>query len=117
MNPDDDARRGGFIVLLILHAVTGRIQHCQEKEKREVSGATLPLLLQLLGSPEPKSESWTVLGAVYRKRRTMWEAGALLPAYAPPLLPAPQEGRHGKHRTGMSVVSQPHYLAAVIRHN
>lgn len=87
------------------------------KRRREVSGATLPLLLQLLGSPEPKSESWTVLGAVYRKRRTMWEAGALLPAYAPPLLPAPQEGRHGKDRTGMSVVSQPHYVAAVIRHN
>lgn len=59
-----------------------------------------------------KSEPWAVLGAVYGKR-----SRGFLPAYAPPLLPASQEGRHSKHRTGISVVSQPHYLATAIRYN
>lgn len=37
-----------------------------------------------------------------------------LPACAAPYS---QHGRHSKHRTGISVVSQLHYLATVMRHN
>lgn len=71
-----------------------------------------------LASEEPRAK----VRALGSTRSCVWEeenhvGNRFAPAYAPPLLPAPQEGRHSKHRIGISVVSQPHYLVTVIRHN
>lgn len=56
VDPNDDAGRGGLIVLLVLHAVARGIQHCQKKRGEGVSGALCLFVLQLLGGPEEKRD-------------------------------------------------------------
>lgn len=92
VDPNDDAGRGGFIVLLVLHAVARGIQHCQKKGGERVSGSVCILLLQLLGSPDQKLEPGQHWELRTGKKRAGWESsgvGGSLPAKAVPLLLVP----------------------------
>lgn len=49
VDADDDTRRGGFIVLLVLHAVTGGVQRCQKKGERRGQRCCFPAACPPLG--------------------------------------------------------------------
>lgn len=61
------------------------------------------------GEPRAKVRALGSAGSCVWEEENHMGSRASLPAYAPLLLPTPQEGRHSKHRTGISVVNHPHY--------
>lgn len=60
VDPNDDTSCRGFVVLLILHAVTWGVQHCQRKEGEGVSSESF----LFLGLPKHLSCSWYPMEAV-----------------------------------------------------
>lgn len=60
VDPNDDAGRGGLIVLLVLHAVARGIQHCQEKKRRGAQWCSLPLGPPAFGGPRAKAGPWAI---------------------------------------------------------
>jgi len=72
VDPNDDAGRGGFVVLLILHAVARRIQHCQKKGDRGSVVLSDCWSSSFWGA---QSKSWRLGGAGSRVRGRGEEVG------------------------------------------
>ena len=87
VDPNDDAGCGGFIVLLVLHAVARGIQHCQRKGGEGGQQCCFPIAPPAFGEPKSKSRSLGGAGSCVRGRGEQGGGpGGSLPAKAAPLL-------------------------------